>query len=217
MFWYWGSGNLTKTKVRKQSASAARTLTINSVNGSQKMRTFEYQPRNVSRETWGETLRRWFGKDDGPMLRQSTMAKPQVLNDFIFYVKGEELLEDDVRRFLRAAWNNRQRGVGLSARHWVREWRNRPQWFRDLGPQWYYSLLALLQEGENITERQLVRIVGHQQCALKFDPHTTLAILKWAQAQKGNEPQEKAAEEGPVSDLGDITISFDRGESSFEG
>lgn len=208
--WYWGRNNLTKPKKAKGGSIGPGSITVNTFSGSRKIPRsgFEYQPyqpRFISRETAGEMLRRFFrGKQ---RIRQTT--EPITLKEFVFYshYRGQpvELDEDDVCRFLNAAWRNRKWGSGLGKRRWVRDCRLRPQWYKDLGPHWYYALLALLREAQQITRRQLVVKTGFQQYALAFDPHTILKYLKRAEAIKRGTPP-------PVDEL---SVNFDRGESSF--
>lgn len=215
LFWYWGSANLRKPKKAKARGGGISPglIVVNSINDSRKVRrdgkTFNYQPYQpgyVSRETIPEMLRSFFkGK---PRVRQS--SSPIVLREFVFrsHYEGQlvELDEADVRRFLRSAWRNRERGSGLSQRRWVRNLRLRPEWYQALGTHWYYALLALIGDAQQRTHRQLV--VGNskaQHYRLACDPHTTLGRLKEAEAIKRGTP-------APVDEL---TINFDRGESSF--
>ncbi len=193
LFWYWGTANLTKGKKGKPARESAGpgSIVVNSVNGSRKVsrKGFEYaqyQPRYVSRETFPEMLRRFVKRK--PRIRQAPLDAPIALRDFVFhsYYQGQpvELAEDDVRRFLRSAWRHRHQGSGLGQRRWVRDWRLRPQWYKDLGPYWYFALLALIREAELITYRQLVVSPGPKWVALARDPHTTLGRLKEAEAVK---------------------------------
>lgn len=213
-FWYWGTANLTKpTKAKARGGSIGPgSIVVNTVNGSRKVsrKGFNYQPYQpgyVSRETFPEIIRRLVkGK---PRIRQAPLRAPVTLREFVFHshYKGQlvELAEDDVRRFLRSAWRNRQRGSGLSQRRWDRDRRLRPQWYKDLGPHWYYALLALLREAQQITRRQLVVCTGPQWYALTCDPHTTLGRLKEAEAIK----------RGTAAPADELSINFDRGVSSF--
>jgi hypothetical protein len=123
------------------------------------------------------------------------------MSEFIFYgqYEGQEvqLLESDVIRFLNAAWRVEKRlhkGTGLSERRWVRNISQRPQWYKNLGTAWYYALIDLLYEVEDMSGRQLIVPVGWQQNALARDPHQILGALKWAQAQKGNVKPDTAAD-----------------------
>lgn len=209
LFWYWGTANLTKPKKAKV-ARGAGSITVNTINGSRKINrsSFElqsYQPGHINRETFSDKLRRWArGK---PRIRQS--SGPIVLSEYVFYshYKGQpvELSEKDVRKFLQWAWRYRPRGKGISKRSWDRDWRLRPQWYRDLGKHWYYALLALLGEAQQITRRQLVVCTGPQWYALACDPHTTLGRLKQAEAIK----------RGATAPGDELSVNFDRGESNF--
>jgi hypothetical protein len=188
--WYWGSNNLTRPKKSKPKTNVGAGSLI--INGRKVSRGFEYapyQPGYVSRETWGEVLRRLIrGK---PEPRQRSIPTPlSAPREFVFqgFYEGEpvEIREDDLRRFLRAAWKYRQRGVGLGYRHWVRKWRQRPQWYKDLGPYWYKAVLALIGQAQQIRRKQLIVCIGPQWYALARDPHITLGILREAEAEKGN-------------------------------
>jgi hypothetical protein len=192
LIWFWGSNNLTRPK-RKKGASSVRagagSVVVNSATGSRKVSLgFNYEhPGFVSRETWGETLRRLIvGKPPS----RPAIDKPTVPFEFVFqsHYDGQpvELREDDVRRFLRAAWKYRRRGRGLSHRRWVRECRDRPQWYKDLGPHWYRAFLVLLREAQQLRQCQLVVCIGPQWYALARDPHITLGILREAEVMKGN-------------------------------
>lgn len=216
LFWYWGTSNLTKPKKARAKGGSIGpgSIVVNTFNGSRTVRrdgkNFNYQPYQpgyVLRETFPEILRRLVrGK---PRIRQAPLRAPVIPQEFIFLSRYEgqpvELAEDDVRRFLRSAWRNRHRGSGLGQRRWVRDWKLRPQWYKDLGPHWYYALLALLREAQQITQRQLVVCTGPQWYALAYDPRTTLCRLKQAEAVKRGTP-------APVDEF---SVNFDRGESSF--
>lgn len=186
--WYWGSNNLGRIKRPKGNLPRSGAGHVNSASGSRKVRTFEYQPRYITRETYPQAIWRKVVGNPQPRQQKPAMTRPHILKDAIFRSAYEgrmvELLETDVRRFLASAWRNRARGSGLGQRRWVREWRRRPQWYQDVGPNWYYAFLALLRDAQLITHRQLVVVMGYQQYGLKFDPHTTLALLKWAETQK---------------------------------
>lgn len=213
LFWYWGTANLTKPKKAKAKGGSIGpgSIVVNTFNGSRTVRrdgkNFNYQPGYISREIFPEILRRLVrGK---PRIRQAPLGTPIALREFVFHshYRGQpiELSENDVRRFLRSAWRNRQRGSGLSQRRWDRDRRLRPQWYKDLGPHWYYALLALLREAQQITRRQLVVCTGPQWYALACDSHTTLFRLREAEAVKRGSP-------APVDEF---SANFERGESSF--
>jgi hypothetical protein len=197
LVFYWGSANLTspkKTKPKRGRAGPGHVV-VNSVNGTRKVPLeggFEYAPRFVSRETWGETLRRFVMGRPEPRPAFDQPAKPKWMTEYIFlsHYDGQEvqLLESDVTRFLNSAWRYRKWGHGLSERRWVRDISQRPQWYKNVGSTWYYALVELLWEVEAISGRQLIVPVGWQQNALARDPHQTLEALKWAQTLKGNKP-----------------------------
>ena len=208
--WYWGSSNLVRGK-KKRTSSVGRSITVNSLSGSRQVSIFnQVAPQFIARETVPEMFSRWVRGTPARAPSAPRINKPAILDEFVFHSQcgGHlvELLEGDVTRFLLSAWRNRDRGSGLGQRRWVREWRQRPQWYKDLGPSWYFAFAVLLQQVEQASQRQLVIEQGHQQYALKYDPHKTLEVLKWAEATKRNIPE-------PKSDEPDI--SLDRGEGSF--
>lgn len=218
LFWYWGSSNLTRPKKAKprHGGGGPGHVIVNSVNGTRKVpleKGFEYAPRFVSRETYPQAIWRkikiWGGKPE-PRQAINQPTKPKWMTEYIFlsHYDGQEvqLLESDVTRFLNSAWRYRKWGRGLSERRWVRDISLRPQWYKNVGPTWYYALINLLWEVEEVSGRQLLIPVGWQQNALARDPHQILEALKWAQALKGNKPDVPADA---------IDISFDRGESSL--
>lgn len=220
LFWFWGANNLTRPKRGKKATSAASvgagTVVVNSATGSRKMSLgFNYEPRFVSRETFREIVKRWvfWGKDD----RLPVIDKQTVPREFVFqsHYEGQtiELRENDVSRFLRTAWKERQRGRGLSHRRWVREWKERPQWYKDLGPYWYKSLLVLLREAQQVRKCQLVVCTGPNWYALGRDPHITLGILREAEAMKGN----KQPDVPNIPSTDDELIISTDGVSSFDG
>lgn len=218
--WFWGSVNLTRPNRGKKPTAAsvgAGSVVVNSASGSQKVSLgFNYEARFVARETWGEILRRLVWGKDVPTPR-SVIDIPTSPREFVFqsHYDGQpvEIREDDLRRFLRIAWKYRFRGVGLGHRHWVREWRNRPQWYKDLGPHWYRALLILLREAQQVRKCQLVVKTGPNWYAMARDPHVTLGILREAEKMKGNTQPD--APYIPQDD--DILIIGTEGVSSFDG
>ena len=221
LFWYWGSANLTRPKRGKKPASPASvgagSVMVNSVNGSRKVSLgFNFQqPGWVSRETGWETLSRlaWWKNKPTP---RPVIDKAAVPREFVFqsHYDGQpvEIREDDLRRFLRAAWKYRFRGKGLGERHWVREWRQRQQWYKDLGPHWYRALLVLLREAQRVRQCQLVVCTGPQWYALARDPHITLGILREAEAMKGH-----SQPDAPSVPTDDVLIIGTEGVSGFDG
>ncbi len=187
LFWHWGSANL-KSKSKKRPRRGGRSIPVNSASESKNVRIFDQTaPGYITRETWPEMFFRWTRGKPQERPQAPMIDKPPILDEFVFVSDGVELLDSDVCRFLLSAWRNRDRGSGLSHRRWVRNCQQRPQWYKDLGKTWYYAFVGLLREAQKITRRQLVIEMGHQQYGLKYDPHTTLLILKWAEAQKGKE------------------------------
>lgn len=210
LVWYWVSVNLAKPKKAKAGGGSIGpgSITLNTFAGSRKISRSDfnyqpYQPGYVSRETFGEMVRRWV--KGMPRIRQAPLDAPIALREFVFRSGMVELSEDDVHRFLRAAWRNRHRGSGLSQRRWVRDWQLRPQWYKDLGTHWYFAIVFLLREAELITHQQLVVPTGPQWVALARDPHTTFGRLKEAEAIK----------RGTAVSADELSVNYDRGKSSF--
>lgn len=185
LFWHWGSANLKSNKSKPRRRSG-RSITVNSGAESKNIHIFDQAaPGYITRETLPETFFRWTRGKPQERKVAPQISKPPILDEFVFVSDGVELIDSDVRRFLLSAWRNRDRGSGLSNRRWVRDWRSRPQWYQDLGVPWYNAFVGLLREAQQITRRQLVIEMGHQQYGLKYDPHTTRLILKWAEYEKG--------------------------------
>ncbi len=184
LFWYWGRANLSRPKAKRATRAPGRRILITSANESRSMVFNQVAQGFITRESyWGAILRWAKGK---PRVRPQRLEvdKPKVLDEFVFRSGQVELLESDVIRFLLAAWRHRHRGSGLGQRRWARDWQKRPQWYQNLGPTWYYGLLSLLRKAQQISKRQMVVTLGYQQYGLKYEPHTTLEILRWAEAQK---------------------------------
>ena len=186
LFWYWGRANLGRPKAKRTTRTPGRRIIVNSGNGSRSMVFNQVAGGFIARDSWGDIFFRWArGK---PQVRPQYPAidKPKILEEFVFRSGGIELLESDVKLFLREAWRERQRGSGLGQRRWVRGWKERPQWYQNLGTVWYYGLWRLLMEAEQVTQRQMIVSLGPQQVGLKYEPHETLGLLKWAESQKTN-------------------------------
>jgi len=194
-FWYWGKNNLTRPEKKAGSHSPSRQIVVNSATESRKVRIFDQvAPQFITRESYVEGLTRWLGLGRKSATQRDAAKepepKPEWLEETIFtsYHDNQaiQLSERDVARFLSWAWRYRARGKGLSERSWVRNWKQRPQWYHGLGPVWYYAMMNLLWNLEAKAGRDVITWIGHQQYGLARDPHQTLQGLKWAEAaQKG--------------------------------
>jgi hypothetical protein len=187
LVWYWGRNNLYSVRDGKPSPRRGRHVTVNSHNKKRDVAIFDYQPGYITRDSWPDIILGWF-RHPRPMSSSKTTGKPSVLEEFVFISQylGQpiELQEKNVKRFLAAAWYNRDRGSGLGERRWVREWKRRPAWYQELGPPFYYAMLSLIGGAQKQLNRQLVIKLGHQQYGLKFDHHTMYGLLKWVELQK---------------------------------
>lgn len=181
LFWYWGRANIGRPKSKRATRAPGRRILV---NGSRSMVFNQVAGGFITRDSWGELLLRWVRGKPRVRPQYPVIDKPKVLDEFVFRSRQVELLESDVRLFLRSAWRNRHRGSGLGQRRWVRDWQKRPQWYQNLGPTWYYGLLELLREAQQKTGRKLVVCTGPQWYQLAREPHEIFSALKWAENQK---------------------------------
>ena len=186
LFWYWGRANLSRPKAKRATRTAGRRILVNSGNGSRSMVFNQVAGGFIARDSWGELFQSWVRGKPRVRPQRLDIDKPKVLDEFVFRSGRVELLESDVKLFLKEAWRNRHRGSGLGHRRWVRGWQKRPQWYQNLGPTWYYGLLSLLREAQQKTGRQLVVCTGPQWYQLAREPHDIFSALKWAESQKTN-------------------------------
>ncbi len=184
LFWYWGCANLGRPKTKRATRTTGRRILVNSGNGSRSMVFNQVAGGFITRDTWGDIFFRWVRGKPRVRPQRLEMDKPKVLDEFVFRSGGIELLESDVTRFLIAAWRHRSQGSGLSQRRWVRGFKDRPQWYKNLGTHWYYALINLIDETETMSGRQLVVCTGPQWYQLAREPHDIFSALKWAESQK---------------------------------
>ncbi len=184
LVWYWGRANLGRPNTKRTTRTAGRRILVTSANESRSMVFNQVAGGFITRESLGELLLRWVRGKPRVRPQRLDIDKPKVLDEFVFRSGDVELLESDVTRFLLAAWRNRHRGSGLGQRRWVRDYHKCPQWYQNLGTTWYDGLISLLREAQQISKRQMVVTLGYQQYGLKYEPHTTLEILKWVESQK---------------------------------
>lgn len=140
------------------------------------------QPGYIARETWGERVTRWvYGRGETPAVSRParSVLRPAEVDEFTFFCRGIQLRESHVKLFLRSAWHNRQYGKGLSARRWVREFSQRPAWYKELSPAWFYAMRQLLFDAQTGLGLQLVTLDANNWLSLANEPFTTLSLLKW--------------------------------------
>lgn len=70
-----------------------------------------------------------------------------------------QLLGSDVWRFLSIAWRKNARGSGLSLNRWSGKRYRLPEWYKGKGIGWYWTMLNLMSDAEEVTGTRLVRIV----------------------------------------------------------
>ena len=191
LFWYWGTANLSRPKAKRTTRTAGRRILVNSANESRSMVFNQVAGGFIARESYLTPILRWV--KGNPRVRPQTdrIDKPPWMSEQVFssHYKGRpvQLLESDVTRFLIEAWRHRSHGSGLSQRRWVRGFKDRPQWYKNLGTHWYYALINLIDKTETMSGRQLIVInVEAQHYTLTRDPHETLEALKWSESQKTN-------------------------------
>lgn len=187
--WYWVVANLIKPKAKRATRAPGRRILVNSFKGSRSMVFNQVAGGFITRESWGEGFLRLVRGKPRVRPQAPVIDKPRWMSEQVFssHYKGRpvQLLESDVTRFLIAAWRHRSQGSGLSERRWVRGFKDRPQWYKNLGTHWYYALINLIDETETMSGRQLIVInIEAQHYTLTRDPHETLEALKWAESQK---------------------------------
>jgi len=192
LFWHWGRANPVNPKTRWNRTRRGRRIPVNSATESRNIRIFDQvAPGFIIRESYLTGILRWAKGKPRVRPQADRIDKPPWMSEQVFssHYKGHrvQLLESDVTRFLIEAWRHRSQGSGLSERRWVRGFKDRPQWYKNLGTHWYYALISLIDETETMSGRQLIVInVEAQHYILTRDPHETLEALKWAESQKTN-------------------------------
>lgn len=131
-------------------------------------------------------IRRFIFGNPKPTVRSvEPVSRPNELDEFVFHSKGLQLREKHVKLFLASAWRNRANGKGLSARQWVRNANQRPAWYQELNPTWYYAMMSLLRQAGNYTGWHLiVRYDNGWLSLVEGDLRLTLNIMKWYEWEK---------------------------------
>lgn len=94
-----------------------------------------------------------------------------------------QLLGGDVWRFLTIAWRHNERGGGLSLNRWSGKRYRLPAWYKGKGIGWYWAMLNLMAEAEEITSTRLVRVVwvsrerGISYLVLTMNNHKVYEVL----------------------------------------
>ncbi len=140
----------------------------------------------VLRESYGQAIfRRLSGKDNRSVVRQiEQIDKPKELDEFVFYSRGLQLRQVHVDLFLKSAWRNRKYGKGLSTRRWIRNFSQRPAWYQELSPAWYFAMLDMLRCAGDFTGFYLVVEYENGWRSLANEPFLTMRILRWYEIEK---------------------------------
>ena len=134
----------------------------------------------IARESyWQAIVRKLSGSRKVADRIVAPATRPNELDEFTFYSQGLQLREVHVKLFLRLAWRNRQYGKGLSARRWVRNFSQRPAWYQELSPAWYYAAMDLLWRSGKCTGYHLVVRYENSWLSLVNEPALTLNVMKW--------------------------------------
>jgi hypothetical protein len=140
------------------------------------------QSGTLTRETyWQGIKRKWSGT---PGL--GVPIRP-VTKEFVFISQGMQLQQVHVELFLKSAWRNRKSGKGLSGRRWVRNFNQRPAWYQELSPTWYYAMMQLLYDAQIKTGWQLIYTLDNQQSFLNVEPYHLIRILRGVEIEKQGE------------------------------
>lgn len=141
----------------------------------------------MARETWGELGKRLvFGRSEANTLVKPNIAvlRPSELDEFIFVSNGLQLRELHVKLFIKSAWRNRQYGKGLSERRWVREFSQRPAWYKELSTDWYYAVMKLLLNCQSSLGYQMITVKANGWLNLANEPFMTMRLLKWYEIER---------------------------------
>jgi hypothetical protein len=101
-----------------------------------------------------------------------------------------QILDDDLRAFLKIAWRHNARGSGLSLNRWTGKRYRLPLWYKGKGIGWYWAALNLIADAEDATETQLVRVVRVSvkiaYLVMLLDEYQTYEVLVAAEGSKNN-------------------------------
>jgi hypothetical protein len=182
----------SRYKTRPKRRRKGRQIPFNHGRGSQQI-DMEYSLErggHMVRETYLQALRRKISGNPRQVKTPdvSPVNRPKILSEFIFHSHYDgqiiQLRKVHVDLFLKSAWHNRQNGKGLSARRWVRNFSQRPAWYKELSPLWYYAMRNLLYDAQIFTGQQIVIELNNQWSSLAIEPYQLIRILKWYEWEK---------------------------------
>lgn len=182
------SDNRNKGKPRKRTPRG-RQIPFNHGRGTQKI-DMEYsveQGGYVLRETYFQAFKRKIYGHPArsmPIRTIEEIARPEILDEFIFWSQGVQLRKVHVDLFLKSAWRNRANGKGLSKRRWVRDFSQRPAWYKELSPAWFFAIRQLLYSAQEFTGQQLIIEQANQWSMLAIEPYQLIRILKWYEYER---------------------------------
>lgn len=183
----------SKEKEKPKQKNRGRAIPFTTVKGTKNVypdNNFELsieQGGYVLRENYRQAFwRKISRKGSRPVVRPvENVDRPGELDEFIFYSQGLQLRQVHVDLFLKSAWRNRKYGRGLSARRWVRNFSQRPAWFQELSPMWYFAAIDLLENAWRYCDGYCLMVAYENGWrSLIEEPHLTLRILRWAEVEK---------------------------------
>lgn len=204
-FWFWGSGNLSRSPQAKKAAATKRNRGRQIKVQGEKWTFDQVAPQHITRQSaFRDFLDFLRPRKQEPLQRQAQrqIDKPPWMKEVVFHSHCNgypvELSEPDVLRFLSWARRHQQKGKGLSERSWVRLGHERGAWYQALPrPQWYEAMKNILYELEEKSGREIIAEISTNQIKLSKDAALILEGLRWLE---GIRPQ--------------YDISTERGESS---
>ncbi len=180
----WQESRLKTTPKKRKG----RQIPFSYGNGSSKI-DMEFSTSTggyIARETYFQGIKRFVLGTPKSVIRPiKSVSRPNELDEFIFHSQGLQLREKHVKLFLQSAWRNKANGRGLSARRWVRNFNERPAWYKELNPIWYHAMMSLLWQAGNHAQWYLVvRYDNGWLSLVDGDLRLTLSILKWYEYDK---------------------------------
>lgn len=186
-FWYWGSGNLKRSKPTQTTRKKGHTKLING-----KPFTFDQVAPGqfVTRQSAIKDFLGFLGIGNRKPAQRPAQRidKPAWMKEQVFHSHCNgypvQLMEPDVTRFLLWAYRHRQRGEGLSERSWDRFGESRGAWYQELPrPQWCKAMMNLLYAAQKLGGKQLIIEIGNQK-KLAREPAEILEALRWLEDQR---------------------------------
>ena len=123
-----------------------------------------YGKRDLAKALLGSLLGWSPSPEPGARPTAPPTIKPPEVDEIKFESydrQGEpiQLLGSDVWRFLSIAWRNNARGSGLSFNRWSGKRYRLPGWYQGKGIGWYWAMLNLMSDAEEVTGTRLARVV----------------------------------------------------------